>query len=177
MLRGRRPEARNEVIRLIDEKLTYYEARLWFWTRTFVWLVPACTVTAVALYMFWGYFEITGSASLRLWLSIGEGIIVTLVGLLGALASLEFPWTRLGRRYGYVLNGPLCAIASGIAAFLLGGVVLSILQNDPYHPMSQAGVETAYMLMQFGVGAAMFWGFILGSWFVMRRDKYFIEQI
>ncbi|MCE5314425.1 MAG: hypothetical protein ABFD49_05285 [Armatimonadota bacterium] len=162
---------------MVDEKLTYYEARAWFWTRTVVWLVPAFVITSAVIYLFWGYFELTGSGSLRVWLSIVEGISAVLVGLLGAAISLEFPWMRLGRRYGYVLNGPVCAIISGLAAFLLSGAVLSILQNDPYHPLSQADTQTAYMLLQFGIGASMFWGFILGSWFAMRRDKYFVEQI
>ena len=162
---------------MVNEKLSYDEARLWFWTRTFVWLVPAFVVTGVALYGFWDYFELTGPSSLRLWLSVGEGAGSVLIGLLGALISLEFPWMRLGRGYGCLLNGPVCAVISGLGAFLLSGAILSILQNDPYHPPSQASVETEYLLMQFGVGASIFWGFILGSWFAMRRDKYFVEQI
>ncbi|MHB9038610.1 MAG: hypothetical protein ACYC64_18315 [Armatimonadota bacterium] len=162
---------------MVNEKLSYYEARSWFWTRTFVWLVPAFVVTGFTLYAFWDYFELTGSSSLRMWLSVGEGVGAVLVGLLAALISLEFPWMRLGRSYGCMLNGLVCAVISGLAAFLLSGAILSILQNDPYHPPSQAGVETAYLLMQFGVGASIFWGFILGSWFAMRRDKYFVEQI
>lgn len=162
---------------MVDEKLDYYEARSWFWMRTFIWILPAIVVTAIGQYFFWNYYELVGSDSLKLWLSTAEGIGVVFVGLLGATISLEFVWLRLDRRYGCVLNGPVCAIISGVAAFLLCGAILSILQNDPYNPMSQAEVQTTYMLMQFGIGASMFWAFILGSWFAMRRDKYFIEQI
>jgi hypothetical protein len=162
---------------MVDEKLDYYEARSWFWTRTFVWLVPAVIITAVGQYFFWNYYELVGSVSLKLWVSIVGGVAVVLIGLLGAAISLEFVWMRLGHRYGYVMNGPICAIMSGVAAFLLCGAILSILQNDPYNPMSQAEVQTTYTLMQFGVGVSMLWAFILGSWFAMRRDKYFVEQI
>jgi MFS family permease len=142
-----------------------------------VWLLPAIIITAVGQYFLWNYYELTGSESLKLWVSIAGGVAAVFIGLLGATLSLEFVWMRLGHRYGYFINGPICAIISGIAAFLLCGAILSILQNDPYNPMSQAHVQATYMLMQFGVGASMFWGFILGSWFAMRCDKYFIEQI
>ncbi|MEN6356882.1 MAG: hypothetical protein ABFD83_07330 [Armatimonadota bacterium] len=162
---------------MVDEKLDYYEAKSWFWTRTFVWVVPAFIITAIGQYFFWRYNALIGSASLKLWSSILGGVASVLIGLLGATLSLEFVWMRLGQRYGYVINGPVCAIMSGIAAFLLCGAILSIMQNDPYNPMSQAEVQTTYMLMQFGIGASMFWGLIFGSWFAMRRDKYFIEQI
>ncbi|MCE5321857.1 hypothetical protein LLG46_00920 [bacterium] len=162
---------------MVDEELDYYEARSWFWTRTFVWIVPAIIITAIGLYLFWNYYKLVGSSSLKLWVSIGGGVGTVLIGLLGAKISLEFVWMRLGRLYGYVINGPICAVISGIAAFLLCGAILSTLQNDAYNPMSQAEVQTTYMLMQFGIGASMFWGFIFGSWFAMRRDKYFIEQI
>ncbi len=162
---------------MADEKLDYYEAKSWFWTRTFVWLVPVIIITAISQFMFWSYYDLSGTFSVRLWTSIAGGFASALIGLLGAAISLDFPWMRLGRRYGYVLNGPICAVISGIAAFLLWGAILSIMQNDPNHLPSRAVVQTAYTLMEFGIGASMFWGFILGSWFAMRRDKYFVEQI
>lgn len=162
---------------MAEEKLGYYEAKSWFWTRTFVWLVPAIIVTAISQYMLWSYFDLSGTMSVRLWTSIAGGFGSTLIGLLGAAISLDLPWMRLGRRYGYVLNGPVSGFFSGVAAFLLCGAILSIMQNDPNHPPSQATVQMAYILMEFSIGASIFWGFILGSWFAMRRDKYFIEQI
>jgi len=34
-----------------------------------------------------------------------------------------------------------------------------------------------YTIMRFSVVVAALWGFIYGSWFAMRLDKYFVEQI
>jgi hypothetical protein len=94
-------------------------------------------------------------------------------------------WMRFGWRISYVLNGPFCALVAGLAAVILCGIVLPFLQANRPDPVGHKGlyeaylamIDLAYQIMAFSSGAAAFWGFVFGSWFAMRRDKYFIEPL
>lgn len=157
------------------EKLRYDEAKRWFWRRTWVWFLPGAAGSILMWFLF--AKSIVRGSSAKLWLSILLGLTSELLGLLAGWASLQFPWMRFGWRLGFLLNGPACAVLSAICAFLCSGAALAYLQNDVLHPPSPSLMQSAYAVMQFGIAASALWGFIFGSWFVLRRDKYFVEPI
>ena len=165
------------------EKISYYEAREWFWIRTCVWLLPIILISVMAIFALSD--DYIKPFSTKLWVAIGIGIAASLIGLMAASLSMSFPWMRLGWRLSLALNGPACAAVAALTAFLLGGLVTSFLQDTAVNPATRpkeyaaylAMIDTAYKMMLLGIVASGFWGFILGSWFAMRRDKYFIEQI
>lgn len=167
------------------EKLTYEEARDWFWTRTVIWTLLAAVVSMAAYFFYSGDIDGIRTLSSRIWVSVGCGLLVTLLGLMAAYISIQFTWVRRGWRRGFVLNAPACAVIAGLTALILCGITLSFMQNSPPNPFTEKAafkaytdtVDAAYQLMQLGIGAAAFWGFIFGSWFSLRRDKYFVEQI
>ncbi len=157
------------------EKVSYDEAREWFWVRTLVWTVAAAIVSVM------GYFAFSNDVvkvfGARVWVSAGAGVGVTLIGVLAAYISLQFPWMRGGWRFGFVLNGPVSAAIAALISFLLGGMILTFMQNDNVHPPPATLIDMTYALMKFGIAASALWGFIYGSWFAMRRDRYFVESI
>jgi hypothetical protein len=157
------------------ERISYDEAKAWFWIRTWLWFAICALLSVMAFFGYGG--GMLKTFPVRFWVSVVAGISVTLLGLSGAYLSLQFPWMRLGWRFGFALNGPASAAISALAGFFLCGAVLSLMQNDPVHPPSPAVIQVTYSLMKFGVAAAGLWGFIFGSWFAMRRDKYFVEPI
>lgn len=165
--------------------MTYEEVRDWFWTRTIIWTLLAAVVSAAAFFIYSGEFDGVETQSARIWVSVGCGLLVTLLGLMAACISMQFPWMRRGWRRGFVLNGPICAVIAGLSALFISGIILSFLQNDPPNQFHEKAaykaytdmIDAAFMLIQLGIGAAAFWGFIFGSWFSLRRDKYFIEQL
>jgi ABC-type dipeptide/oligopeptide/nickel transport system permease component len=169
--------------RKVIERLSYYEARNWFWVRTMIWLVPAALVSVMAHYIYSA--EVLDKFWDRVWISAIAGVCSTLIGLLAAHISTQMTWMRCGWRISYVLNGPFCAVVAGVIALLLCGIVLPFLQSDRPDPVGHPGAYQAYLafldrsyqVMAFAIGASLFWGFLFGSWFAMRRDKYFIEPL
>ena len=157
------------------EKISYDEAREWFWVRTALWFAVAVVISVVAEFNYAG--GLIDAFSERMWVSVIAGVSVSALGLLAAYISIQLVWMREGWRFGFAINGPACAAIAALAAFLACGVILSFMQNDPAHPPSPAAIQAAYTLMQFGVGAAALWGFVFGSWFAIRRDRYFVERI
>jgi len=157
------------------ERISYDEAREWFWVRTWMWFVACALLSVIATFAYSG--ELLKTFPARFWVSVIAGTSVTALGLLAAYVSLQFPWVRTGWRFGFALNGPACAAMSALASFLACGIILSVMQNDPQKPPSAALIQSTYSLMQFGIAAAALWGFIFGSWFTMRRDRYFVEPI
>lgn len=157
------------------EKISYAEAREWFWIRTAVWCIPAFVVSVASHFVFTGDLIRTGSG--HIWFSIVAGMVTVLIGVLAALISMQLPWMRVGWRFGFILTGPACAVIGGLVAFMLGGIVLSYMQSDILHMPPVNVMSAAYEIMQFSIGAGAFWGFIFGSWFAIRRDRYFVESI
>jgi len=157
------------------ERISYDEAKHWFWIRTAIWTVVAALISMMAFFAYSN--EIIKEFSSRIWISVGAGLVSTLLGLMAAWISMQFQWMRRGWRLGFVLNSPACVLISALAAFFICGFILSFLKSDTQNPISAEAIQTAYILMQFGIGASAFWGFIFGSWFSMRRDRYFVETI
>ena len=157
------------------EKISYAEAREWFWTRTAIWCLPALIVSVAAHFVLLNELGIAGRA--QLWLSISSGILSVLLGVLAAMISMQLPWMRSGWRFGFLITGPACAVVAGLVAFMLGGIVINYLRGDPLHLPSPEVMASAFQGLQYAIGAAALWGFIFGSWFALRRDRYFVEPI
>jgi hypothetical protein len=169
--------------RRVLERLDYYDARNWFWIRTAIWFLPAALISVMAHFAYTS--DLFDAFSDRAIVSLCAGIGSTLLGVIAGYISMQMIWMKFGWRISYVLNGPFCALAAGLVAVLLCGIVLTFLQADPPDPVGHkaayeaflASNDRAYQVMVFATGACAFWGFIFGSWFAMRRDKYFIEPI
>ena len=163
------------------EKWSYDEAREWFWVRTGVWSLPIAVISVIVLMFFWNYF-VSGAepktiVEPNIWTCILIGVGITLLGVLAAFISLQFPWMRSGWKFGFFPNAIACALVAGVIAFLIGGVVLSFMQNDAFHRPPFALIDLTYKILELSVAMAVMWGIVIGSWFALRRDKYFIEDI
>lgn len=157
------------------EKVSYVEAREWFWVRTAVWCVPSAIVSVIACFAYYG--SIVEDFRPRLIYSIAAGVGGTLFGLIAAWISIQFPWMRLGRRLAWPLNAILCAAMSAVGALLVCGAILGVMKDNTAHYPSEEVISTTYDLMLFAIALAAFWGLALGSWFALRFDKYFVEPI
>ena len=157
------------------EKITYAEAREWFWVRTLIWLIPAVLVSGVGHYMYAGGF--LPETAVRVKFALGVGAGTAILGLASASMSIQLPWMRSGRWYGFALNGPLCAFMSGFVAFVIFGLVIGSMLDNTLNPPAAQMVDALYNLDLFTIGASGFWGFCFGSWFALRRDRYFVESI
>ena len=173
------------------EKLTYDEVKGWFWTRTWIWFVPAAAVSVVAHYMLPSMLlapsEVVPSSA-QTWVYVGSGIATVLIGIFAAKITIQLPWMRAGWRFAFILNAPVSVVISGIIALLLGMAVLSVL--DLTIPSAQVPtapehveriwsevINPAKAMVWFGTGVAAFWGFVFGSWFAIRRDRYFVDGL
>ncbi len=163
------------------EVVRYDVARKWFWMRTWFWFVP---LVILSIMFHFGYArEAISSFNLLIKVSLGQGFITAFIGLVAAIASIQFPWMINGWRIAFLINGPACAASAGVVTFLLGSIVIAILSDNPPNPITEVQKFQAYThanaiaqyLFKFGIGASAFWGFVLGSWFALRRDKYFVE--
>ncbi len=158
-----------------EERIDYYEAKRWFWLRTWLWFLLGSVVSTVVCFFFSG--RLIEDSGARFWLSVSLGLGLELLGLLAAYVSLQFPWMRSGWRSSFLLNGPVCAAISAVCAFMCAGVVFAYLQSDAAHLPSAELIQLAQTVMVFGIVVGALWGFVLGSWFALRRDKYFLEPI
>lgn len=157
------------------ERIDYDEAKKWFGYRTWMWAFPGFVASALMWFVF--SRTLSKSYATRLWLAVILGLAVELLGLLAAQISIQFPWMRFGWRLSFLLNGPVCAALSAVGAFLGSGVVLAYLQNDVTHLPSAGLIHAVYVAMQFAIVVSALWGFVFGSWFALRRDKYFVEPM
>lgn len=157
------------------EKITYSDVRDWFWVRTLIWLVPAALASVVGHYLYVGPF--LPELAVRVKFAIGVGAGTAVLGALSAAMSIQLPWMRSGRWYGFALNGPLCAFMSGFVTFIVFGLVMAAFRDNTLHPPTARMMDVLYNLDIFAVGASGFWGFCFGSWFALRRDRYFVESI
>ena len=157
------------------ERYGYQEAKQWFWTRTWFWSALAVVATAAACFVYAeGLIKATGP---RVGAAAGIAVFAVILGVLAAYMSLQMPWMRAGWRVAFIPNMILCPVIGGVVALLVGGFVLSYLQDDVIFPYPQSVIAAAHNLTQFAVGASALWGFVIGSWFAMRRDKYFVERL
>ncbi|MCX6344111.1 MAG: hypothetical protein NT018_03430 [Armatimonadetes bacterium] len=157
------------------EKLTYEEAREWFWIRTLIWFFPAIIVSIAGHFAYCG--EILTSTAPRLWVSVSVGIVTVMLGVFSAFLSMQFPWMSAGRWFAFLLTGPICAGMCSGAAFVLGGLTLAFIKNNPINIPDGDMLDIFYKIMIFAIGASGFWGLVFGVWFALRRDRYFVEII
>lgn len=157
------------------EKVSYAEAREWFWVRTALWCAPSVVVSVIACFAY--YEPIVDLSQGRVFCSIAAGVGSVAFGLLAAALSTQFPWMRLGKKRAWPINALLSTGMAVLGAVLVCGIVLSIMRDNTDSYPTQEIIATAYEIMMFGIALAGFWGFALGSWFALRRDKYFVEQI
>ncbi|MGI6296587.1 MAG: hypothetical protein ACOX3G_10915 [Armatimonadota bacterium] len=157
------------------EKVSYAEAREWFWVRTALWCVPAIIVSVIVSFAY--YEPVVDLAQGRILYSIIAGVGSVVFGLIAAALSTQFPWMRLGKKRAWLLNAVLSTGMAVLGAVLLCGIILSVMRDNIENYPSQEIIATAYEVMIFAIALAGFWGFTLGSWFALRRDKYFVEQI
>ncbi len=163
------------------ERLDYYGARNWFWIRTAIWMVPAALISVMAHFVYTdGLFETVGARAAAA--ALGGCGSVLLAALAGCI-TMQLTWMRFGWRISFVLNGPACALIAALVTVITCGIIMTFLKSSPPDPVGRkaeydawlGGIERVYELMVFSTGASAFWGFVFGSWFAMRRDKYFIE--
>ncbi len=157
------------------ERISYEEAREWFWIRTSLWFVPAFLASAVAYFVYAGSEIATLKA--RVTISILCGLGVALLGLVAAIISIQFPWMRLGRRRLWWFNTLVCAAIAGFGALGASAIILTLLRENPDNVLKSRVIETAHYLMAAGIAASGFWGAAFGAWFALRRDKFFVESI
>jgi hypothetical protein len=171
--------------------MTYEEAKSWFWTRTWLWSVPAAGISMVA----WFFVPSTlfvetehVAQPARMWIAVGAGVVSVLVGLLSAKITTQLPWMRSGWRFAFIFNAPSGTVISGIIAFLLGAAAISAMETaipsaqvdvpmKAVERVLQEVVAPGRALVWFGTGACVLWGFVFSSWFAIRRDKYFVDRL
>lgn len=157
------------------ERVSYEEAREWFWIRTALWFVPAYLTSAIGLFIV--PTADMNSLKARLVVSLLSALGVTVLGLLAAAFSMQFPWMRLGRRRLWWLNAFACAVLAGFGAVGASAVVLTILRENPANIDGSFVIETAKTVMMAGIAGAAFWGMAFGAWFLLRSDKHFVESL
>ena len=171
------------------EKLTYDEVRSWFWTRTWIWFVPAAAASVTVHYMLPSMLLAEAAVlppATQTWVAVASGIATVLIGIFAAKITVQFPWMRAGWRFAFILNAPVSAVIAGIIAALLGLAVISGL--DSLIPSAKVAtppesvervwnevINPAKALVWFGTGVSMFWGLVYGIWFAIRRDRYFVD--
>ncbi len=157
------------------EKVSYAEAREWFWVRTAIWSAPAVIVSVIACFAY--YEPIVDLSHGRILYSIIAGASSVLFGLIAAALSMQFPWMRLGKKHVWPINSVLSEAMAVLGAVLICGIILSVMRDNTENYPSQELIATTYEIMIFAIALAGFWGFALGSWFALRRDRYFVEQL
>lgn len=157
------------------EKISYYEAREWFWVRTLIWSIPAIIVSVMAQFFFTEGLIIASNSRLMTATWVGLGAVGCAV--LAALICIQLPWMREGHWFGFILTAPVCAAVSGFIAFLISGLIFAFIYNDPLHPTSGDVIDSLYKMIKFAIASSGLFGGIFGLWFSLRRDRYFIEQI
>lgn len=157
------------------QKLSYEEAREWFWVRTAFWCVPAAIVSVIASFAYYG--PLVDKFEPRLLFSLAAGVGATVLGLVAAGLSVQSPWMRSGSKWSWLPNVSVCAVASVIMAAIVCSVIVSAMKDNIYNPAADDAQTAAYDMMVFAIALAAGWGAILGAWFSLRFDKYFVESI
>jgi hypothetical protein len=157
------------------ERISYEEAREWFWVRTAVWFVPAYISTAMGCFVYAG--TMIENFKARVMVSLLSALVATLLGLIAASISRHYPWMRLGWRKLWPLNTLISAVMAAFFAIGLSGVILTLLRENPDYITGNFVFDTASSMMGLGIIIAAFWGAAFGAWFALRHDRYFVESI
>ena len=175
------------------EKLTYDEVRSWFWTRTWIWFVPASAASVAVHYMLPDMLpgELLAKAAVlppatQTWVAVASGIATVLIGIFAAKITVQLPWMRAGWRFAFILNAPVSAVIAGIIAALLGLTAVTALDSlipsaavttapESVERVWNEVINPAKALTWFGTGVSIFWGLVFGCWFAIRRDRYFVD--
>lgn len=154
--------------------MSYDEAREWFWVRTTVWFLVALTISSLAYYFYSD--GIVAPVGRRILLSVICASGATLLAILAAWLSIETPWMQLGRWQAWLFNGIICAGIATIGGALVSAAILCFMRDNIHNYPSEELLSACHEMMLFGICLAAFWGLIFGSWFALRRDKYFVES-
>ena|GEM_PF-1331327 len=157
------------------ERIPYEEAREWFWVRTAIWFVPAYISTAIGCFAYAG--TMIENLKARMIVSLLSALAATLLGLIAASISRQYPWMRLGLRKLWSLNALISAVMAAFFAIGLSGIILTVLRETPEYIPGNFVFDTASSMMGLGIVIAAFWGAAFGTWFALRFDKYFVESI
>ncbi len=157
------------------QKLTYEEAREWFWVRTAAWCVPAAIVSVIASFAYYG--QLIDRFEPRFLYALAAGVGATLLGLAAASLSIQIPWMRSGWKWSWLPNTIICAVAGSLMAALICSVIISVMKDNIYNPPPEDVQAAAYNMMLFAICLSAGWGAVLGAWFGLRFDKYFVESI
>lgn len=163
------------------DRMTYAEAKDWFWIRTWIWSVPAAVVTIVGLYLFADRQDTL--KDLRVLFAACAGLFSVLVAVLMSYVSTQWPWMRSGAWFGVALTAPICAAVGVFLTFLAGGVLLAIVRESV--PVGIAmeqivnidTIDAVYDVTNYAMYASGFWSLLFGTWFSLRRDRYFVDSI
>ncbi len=156
-------------------RLGFYELKKWFWLRTYFWALIAIVVTGTAV--FFASTEQMEDPGTRLLISFMVGLVTVASNLLVVNMSTNTPWMRSGFLWSFLPNGFVCALGNGFVTAVLCVGVLSFMSIDPENLPTEEDLATAWWFFYLSMGSGVFWGFIFGNWFAMRRDKYFVEDI
>ena len=159
----------------LSEKLSYDEAKGWFWFRTWLWSAAAAVASVVACFM--TAARLIEPFGIRFWVSVAVGVGVVLAGLISARVSIRRPWMRTGWRSAFLLNGAFCIFVALVFVLLICAWARTILLGDPAFPRPEETMDAGYALMQFAIAGSAVWAFVFGSWFALRMDRYFVESI
>ncbi|MFQ3550213.1 MAG: hypothetical protein SNJ70_10740 [Armatimonadota bacterium] len=155
------------------DTLTYYEVKRWFWIRTWMWSIPVFILSILLFYFYSrSYFE---DFEPLFKVSLAGGLITPLLSIFSAFLSVQLPWMRLGWLVSFVINGPFCIIVGGLVSAFLSGIFYSFISTDIDRPLEV--LEITKQILKLVVLNSAFWGFVYGTWFAMRKDKYFVEPI
>lgn len=121
--------------------------------------------------------EVIETFKTRLLVSLVSALGATLLGLLSATISRNFPYMRLGWRKLWWLNTLICGFIAGFLAAGVSAIILAVLKENPNCIPGNYVYDTATSMMELGIAVAAFWGAAFGTWFALRLDKYFVESI
>ena len=88
---------------MYTEKISYDEAKAWFWLRTWLWFLVCAVLSAMAFFGYSGALDaLLKTFPARFWVSIAAGVTTTLIGLMADLfkegygGEVDFDRDRIG---------------------------------------------------------------------------------
>ncbi len=159
----------------ILNKVPYEEAKAWFWIRTAIWFIPsALLLSMITFEATSGFFP---GMRYKLIAAVIGGGLSALMGVMAGWMSIQFVWMKENWKIAFLINAVVCAVIAETAMFIIGGFVFAYIQGKPKDPYPASFINALFNLVKIATGLAGIAGFIYGSWFALRQDKYFVEQI